>query len=287
LRDRQTEAMHYGLTQFPTDYSIQPGELARAAEERGIESLWFAEHTHIPSSRLSPWPGGAELPKMYYDTYDPLIALTAAASATSKLKVGTGISLVIQHDPITLAKALASLDQISSGRVLFGVGGGWNKEEIENHGVPFERRFKILRERVEAIKAIWTQEKASYEGEFVNFDSIFSFPKPVQKPHPPIHVGGAAPHALKRVVRYGDGWIPILGRGSGALPEQIAEMRSMAREAGRDADAIEVTIYGCPAKADKIKEFEDMGVARVTFFVPSEPSEKVMPLLDRYATLVG
>lgn len=279
--------MHYGLCHFPTDYSIQPGELAQAAEERGMESLWVAEHTHIPTCRKSPWPGGADLPKMYYDTYDPLVALTAAAAATKTLKVGTGISLVIQHDPITLAKSLASLDKISGGRLLFGVGGGWNKEEIENHGIPFNRRFKVLRERIEAMKAIWTEDEASYQGEFVNFEPIFSWPKPSQKPHPPIHVGGAAPHALKRVVRYGDGWIPILGRGAGALPEEIRTLRNMLEEAGRDPNSVEITIYGCPADPEKIKEFQDMDVSRITFFAPSEPAEKVLPLLDKYAGLMS
>jgi probable F420-dependent oxidoreductase len=186
--------MKYGICIFPTEYSMQPAELGQALEARGFESLWVAEHTHIPCSRKTPWPGGAELPKMYYDVYAPLIALAAVAAATKTLKIATGIQLVAQHDPLVLAKEIATLDQISRGRFLFGVGGGWNREELANHyDFPFTRRWKVMRERIEAMKAVWTQEKAAYHGEFVDFDEVFSWPKPLQKPHPPIHVGGAAP----------------------------------------------------------------------------------------------
>src|SRR5574339_693584 len=200
--------MHFGLTIFPTDYAIHPAELGRAAEERGFESLWVAEHSHIPCSRKTPWPGGAELPKMYYDVVDPFVALSMAAAATTKLKVGTGICLVIQRDPIQTAKQVASLDQISGGRFLFGIGAGWNAEEMADHGTVFTSRFKLMRERVEAMKAIWTQSKPEYHGEFVSFPPMMTWPKPVQKPHPPVIVGGAYPYGARRAIAYGDGWVP-------------------------------------------------------------------------------
>ena len=204
--------MHLGLTIFPTDYSIPLPELALEAEQRGFESLWVAEHSHIPTSRKSPWPGGGELPKMYYDTLDPFVALAAAAAVTAKIKLATGICLVVQRDPIHTAKQVASLDRISNGRFLFGVGGGWNEEEMNNHGTAFEGRFALLRERIEAMVAIWTHDEAEYHGKYVDFDPIFMWPKPVQKPHPPIHVGGAFPGGARRAARYGNGWIPIAGR---------------------------------------------------------------------------
>jgi len=194
--------MEYGLIIFPTTYAIQPAELAVEAENRGFESLWFPEHTHIPVSRESPWPGGADLPQEYYDTYDLFIALSMAAAATKNLKVGSGICLVIQHDPIVLAKKIATIDQLSGGRFIFGIGGGWNAEEMRNHGTDFKQRWRVLRERIEAMKKIWTEEKAEYHGKFVDFDPIFSWPKPLQKPHPPILIGGAAPWAIHRAVRY-------------------------------------------------------------------------------------
>ena len=204
--------MEYGVTIFPTDYSISPADLAVAAEERGFDSMWFAEHSHIPVSRKSPWPGGADLPKMYYDTFDPFVALASAASVTTKIKLATGICLVVQRDPIHTAKEVASLDHVSNGRVLFGIGAGWNAEEMEDHGTDFKRRFKVMRERIEAMKALWSENEAEYHGEFVNFDPTFAWPKPVQKPNPPIHVGGGFPGGAKRAIRYGDGWMPIYGR---------------------------------------------------------------------------
>jgi probable F420-dependent oxidoreductase len=208
--------MRFGLCTFPTDYSMPFPDLAAAAEERDFESIWVAEHSHIPVSRKSPYPGGGDLPKMYYDTLDPFTVLAAAASVTKTIKLATGICLVIQRDPIHTAKEVASVDQLSKGRFLFGVGGGWNQDEMENHGTDFDRRFATLREKIEAMKAIWSQKEASYHGDFVNFDPIFAWPKPVQKPHPPIHVGGAFPGGAKRAIRYGDGWIPV-GDAEGAL----------------------------------------------------------------------
>jgi len=275
--------MHYGLTIFPTDYSIHPAELGRAAEERGFESLWVAEHSHIPVSRRTPWPGGAELPKMYYDVVDPFVALSMAAAATTKLRVGTGICLVIQRDTIQTAKQVASLDMLSGGRFLFGVGGGWNVEEMENHGTRHETRWKLLRERIEAMKQIWTQKQAEYHGELVSFEPIFAWPKPVQKPHPPIHVGGAFPGGMRRALRYGDGWIPIMGRGDGDLVEHLPALRAEATKLGRSLDGFEVTAYGVPPDADRLRALRDAGIARALFFAPPAPKDEVLRVLDTYA----
>src|SRR5215813_13126558 len=196
--------MDFGLTMFATDYAIRPDQLARAAEERGFESLWLPEHTHIPTSRKSPWPGGPDLPKDYWHTHDPFVALAVAAAVTKKLKVATGICLLVERDPITTAKEVASLDMLSGGRFIFGIGGGWNAEEMENHGTSYKLRWRTLRERVLAMKEIWTKDEAEFHGEFVNFDPIWSFPKPMQKPHPPILMGGDGPTTFDRVVEFCD-----------------------------------------------------------------------------------
>jgi probable F420-dependent oxidoreductase len=276
----------YGAAIFPTEYAIDPATLGRALEDRGFESLWVAEHTHIPCSRESPWPGGADLPKMYYDLYSPFLALVAAATATRNLKVATGVCLVPQHDPIVLAKDVATIDRLSNGRFLFGVGGGWNREEMQNHGsVPFDRRWRLMRERIEAMKAIWTEERAEYHGDFVDFEPLFSWPKPVQRPHPPIHIAGSAPHALARAVRYGDGWIPILGRGNADLAADLRRLEGLAAEAGRSLEGFEVSIYACPTDPEKLGWLRDLRVARAVFLLPAEPAERVLPLLDRYAEL--
>ncbi len=280
--------MLYGLATFPTTYSMSPAELAQAAEDREFESLWVAEHSHIPACRSTPWPGGSELPQMYYDVYDPFVALTAAAAATSKIKLATGISLVVQRHPITLAKQVATLDCISNGRFLFGVGGGWNVEEIENHGTPFKRRFKLMRERVEAMKALWTLPTAEYHGEFVDFDPVHLNPKPLQKPHPPIHVGGEAPWAIGRAVAYGDGWMPLAGRTAGRdICDEIPEFLHAAKEAGRDPDSLEVSLYACPPDRQALERYREAGLSRAIFFVPSANAEVVLPLLDNYAGLAS
>jgi probable F420-dependent oxidoreductase len=273
--------MHYGLCHFPTDYAMSFPDLARAAEERGFESLWVAEHSHIPVSRKTPFPGGGELPKMYYDTLDPFVALAAAASVTTRIKLGTGVCLVIQRDPIHTAKEVASLDLLSKGRFLFGVGNGWNLEEMANHGTREpERRGTLLRERIEAMQAIWREKEAEYHGTYVNFEPIFAWPKPVQKPHPPIHVGGAWPHAAKRAVKYGSGWIPV-GDAEGAM-RKLPEFRELAAKAGRDPASLEVSVYYCAPDPALLTRMRDAGIARAVFGVPSEPAEKVLPLLDRY-----
>jgi probable F420-dependent oxidoreductase len=275
--------MKFGVTMFPTDYSIGPAELARAVEERGLESLFLPEHTHIPTSRRTPRPGGGELPQAYSHTLDPFVALCAAAAATEGLLIGTGICLVIERDPITLAKEVASLDFISGGRFLFGIGGGWNQEEMENHGTNPAQRWKLLRERVLAMKAIWTQDEAEFHGRFVNFDPIWSWPKPVQKPHPPILVGGDGPHTLQRVVEYGDGWMPIPGRGPKPLPERIAELNRLEAEAGRGR--IPVSVFGASPRPDVVQHYAELAVERCIFWLPSASREEVLPLLDDYAEL--
>ncbi len=273
--------MKFGVFMFPTGYAINPVELGKAVEDLGFESLFFPEHTHIPASRLSPFPGGGELPREYSNTLDPFVALGAVASATERLMLGTGICLVIERDPITLAKEVASLDFISNGRVLFGIGGGWNREEMENHGTDPKQRWKILRERIEAMKAIWTQDEAEYHGEFVNFDPIWQYPKPVQKPHPPILVGGDGENTLKRVVNYGDGWMPIGRRAD--FKSRIDELNHMAADAGRGT--IPVSIFGVPPKPEAIAQYAEMGVERVLFNLPPAPRDEVLPLLETQANV--
>ncbi|HEY4044637.1 MAG TPA: LLM class F420-dependent oxidoreductase [Rhodopila sp.] len=279
--------MHVGAGIFFTDYSITPAALGKALEERGFESVWAAEHSHIPLSRRSPWPGGGELPKQYYDVMDPFVTLTAAAAATTTLKVGTGVCLVNQRDPIQTAKLVASIDQVSQGRFLFGIGIGWNAEEMENHGTVFTSRAKLVRERVEAMKAIWTQSKPEYHGEFVNFDPMMAWPKPVQKPHPPVIVGGAFPQAARRAVRYGEGWTPLAGRSAyGDVFETVPKFRTMLAEAGREAASCPVTLTGVTEEPDMLKRYRDLGVARVTVGLPAAKEDVVLPILDRWATLI-
>ena len=281
--------MDYGVTMFPTDYSIRPDDLARMLEERGFESYWAPEHTHIPASRRSPWPGGPDLPEMYWHTYDPFVALTAAAMATERLKIATGICLVIERDPITTAKSVASLDLISNGRFLFGIGGGWNAEEMENHGTPFKRRWRQMRQNILAMKQLWTEEEAEFHGDLVDFDPVWAYPKPVQKPHPPIIMGGDGPRTFDRVIEYADGWMPIYGRpGPGpSMGEKIANLKSRAKDAGRDPDSISIGVFGVPPDPDTLAKLADAGVERAVFGLPSADREIVEPLLDRYAELIG
>jgi probable F420-dependent oxidoreductase len=277
--------MKFGVVMFATDYAIRIEELARAVEERGFESLFVPEHTHIPKSRKSPWAGGAALPREYWHTLDPFVALAAAAAVTSRLKLGTGICLVIERDPITLAKEVASLDHVSGGRVIFGIGGGWNREEMENHGTDFKRRWRLLRERVLAMKEIWTKEEPEFHGEFVNFDPIWAFPKPAQKPHPPILLGNNTPGAYARVVDYCDGWLPNAARVAD-LPRAIADLRAAAEKAGRDPRSLSVTVFGAGPEAAALRASAQAGVERVLFRLPSESRDSVLSLLDSYAKLV-
>lgn len=272
--------MQFGITMFPTDYSIQPQELATEVEARGYKSLWFPEHSHIPTSRKSPWPGGPELPKWYYDTYDQFLALTAAAAVTKKIKLGTGVCLVVQRDPIYMAKEVATLDRLSNGRFLFGIGGGWNAEEMADHGTTdFGSRFKLVRERIEAMKEIWTKSKPKYAGDMVKFDEMMQWPKPVQKPYPPIIVGGGFPHGARRAVAYANGWMPIGGRGGDTL-SMIPPFVEMLKEKGRTLTDVPVTLFGVGMDVEAIKRARDAGVSRIVFGVPPEGKDKVLPLLD-------
>ena len=277
--------MKIGVSIFNTDYAIRIEELARAAEERGFESLFLPEHTHIPKSRKSPWPGGPVLPREYWHTLDPFVALSAAAAVTTRLKVGTGICLVVERDPITLAKEIASLDFLSRGRFLFGVGGGWNAEEMENHGTDFKKRWRILRERILAMKEIWTKDEAAFHGEFVNFDPLWSFPKPVQKPHPPVLLGVNTPNARDRVVEYADGWFPLAAR-AGDLAEGIADLRRRAEKAGRDPASLNVSVFGAKADEAGLRSYEKAGAERAILGLPSASRDEILPLLDQYAKLI-
>jgi probable F420-dependent oxidoreductase len=279
--------MDFGAAVFFTDYSIGPVALGRALEERGFESLWAPEHSHIPLSRRSPFPQGGELPKKYYDVMDPFVTLAAAAAATSRLKVATGICLVVQRDPIHTAKAVATLDQTSGGRFLFGIGGGWNAEEMADHGTEFASRFAVMQERVEAMKAIWTQSKPEYRGKFVEFPPMMTWPKPVQKPHPPVIVGGACPDGARRAIAYGDGWVPHARRPAyGEVLGMLPEFRKMATAAGRDPASIPITVFGVAEDRELIERYREAGVARLVFNLPPSKAEEVLPLLDRCASLI-
>ncbi len=278
-------SVDFGIVMFPADYAIRPDELARACEERGFESLWFPEHTHIPAERRTPWPGGASLPKEYWHTHDPFVALMAAAAATQRLRVGTGICLVVERDPITTAKEVASLDQLSNGRFLFGIGGGWNAEEMENHGVPFEKRWQAVREKLLAMKRIWTEEEASYQGELVRFERIWSWPKPMQKPHPPVLLGGNTPGARRKVVEYCDGYLPIAPL-SPRLEDDLVDLRRRAERAGRDPESISVSLYGAAPDKAQLERYVRAGVQRAIFALPSEGRDAILPRLDQHAELM-
>lgn len=275
--------MKYGVSIFPTDASISPVDLAVACEARGFESIFFPEHSHIPASRRTPFPAGGDLPKMYYDVFEPFVSLAAAAAVTKTLRLATGVCLIVQRDPIQTAKDVATLDRISNGRFLFGIGGGWNAEEMENHGTNYKTRFSLMRERVGAMKAIWTQPEAEYHGKHVNFDPIKTWPKPVQKPHPPILIGGGWAGAANRAIEYGDGWMPI--NIPGRLIRRIPEFWAAVEKAGRDPKSIELTIFGMGPDADEIAKFQEAGASRAVFMLPPDPAEKILPRLDKLAEL--
>ena len=278
--------MHHGVFIFATDFAVPIDELARAAEQRGFESLFVPEHTHIPASRRTPWPGGPSLPREYWHTLDPFVSLATAAAVTTRLKVGTGICLIIERDPITTAKEVASLDLVSGGRMLFGIGGGWNAEEMENHGTDFKSRFRLLRERVLAMKEIWTKEEAAFHGEFVNFDPIWSHPKPVQKPHPPVLLGGESGHTLQRVVDFCDGWFPRGRAGDDTILRGLADLRARAARRGRDMKTLSVSVFGAKPDPAVLERYAAAGVDRVLYGLPSAGRDTVLPLLDQYARLV-
>ena len=279
--------MEIGASIFFTEYSISPTELAVALEERGFDSLWVAEHSHIPVTRRFSVPGGGELTQQYYDVMDPFVTLSAAAVVTKRLKLATGVCLVIQRDTIQTAKLVASIDHISGGRFIFGIGGGWNAEEMEDHGTDYTTRFKKMREQIEAMKEIWTKDKPEYHGEIVDFPPMMTWPKPVQKPHPPIIGGGAFQYAARRAIRYGDGLIPQASdAGSGSPEEFLPRFRQMAKEAGRDPQSLSVTLGGAPEDPDRLKRYRDLGVARMNVRLPPDKADDILPVLDRWANLI-
>jgi probable F420-dependent oxidoreductase len=277
--------MLVGAYHFPTDYGIAIDELARELEARGFESLFVCEHTHIPVSRRTPFPGGGELPKRYKHTHDPFVALSFAAAATRTLKLGTGICLIPQRDPIVTAKSVASLDQLSNGRFIFAMGGGWNVDEMENHGAKYETRFKLLRERVLAMKALWTQEEAQFHGEFVDFDPVWMYPKPKQRPHPPLFLGGESDHTLQRVVEFCDGWFPR-PRGGFEPKAAVERLKKAAGTAGRDPKTLSITVFAAPADAAKLAPYREAGIQRVLLEVPDLGRDEVLRVLDKNAALV-
>jgi probable F420-dependent oxidoreductase len=274
--------MDTGIGYFATHDAAGPGEVARLVEEHGHAAIYFAEHTHIPASRETPYAGGGELPRKYAHTYDLFVAMTAAAAATSHLRVGSGICLVVERDPITTAKEVASIDHLSGGRLEFGVGAGWNREEMANHGTDPRTRMRLLAERMDAMRAIWTQEEASYSGRFVAFDRIWSWPKPAQKPYPPVLVGGNGETVLDRVLAFGDVWFPNWSRGK--VLERIPELRRRAAEAGRE---IPVYVMSAPADAAKLEAMAEAGVERVVHWVPSAGRSVIERDLERFETAVA
>jgi probable F420-dependent oxidoreductase len=281
----------FGLLMFSTDFAVAPNTLAREAEAHGFESLFFPEHTHIPASRRSPWPGGPELPKEYWHTHDPFVALTAAASVTQDLKVGTGITLVTERDPILMAKQVATLDYLSEGRLLLGVGAGWNAEEMEDHGVAYADRWKVLRERILAMRAIWTQEEAEYHGDFVDFDKLWSYPKPKQAGGPPILMGASSKYTYKRIAEYADGWFPIYqsqdrAQASGAVDyaDGIAKTHEAWSAAGRN-DKPDFSIFGVGPEPAVVESLINDGFNRVIFALPSADADTVLPMVEQYAAL--
>ena len=277
--------MKLGLAMFPAHDAIRPAQLGRLAEDHGFESLFLPEHTHIPASRRTPWPGGGELPRHYSHTYDPFVALATIAEVTDRLRLATGICLVVERDPIVTAKEVASLDHLSGGRFLFGVGAGWNREEMEHHGTDPRTRFSLMRERVEAMKAIWTHDEAEYHGRHVDFEPIWSWPKPVQRPHPPVLVGGNGPTVLDRVLAFGDGWLPNAGREDSvdAFLARVGELRDRATDAGRGE--VPVTAFGAPPEREALERYAEAGVDRAVLFVPPRPRDEVAPKVEAHAEL--
>ena len=277
--------MKIGIYIFATDYTIRIDELAREAEQRGFESLFIPEHTHIPASRRSPWPGGPDLPREYWHTLDPFVALGVAAAATSTIRLGTGICLLTERDPIVNAKEVATLDLLSGGRFELAIGAGWNAEEMENHGTAFATRFRVMSERARAMKVIWAEEEPEFHGEFVDFDPIWSWPKPVQSPNPPILVGGETDHTLRRVVEWADGWFPR-GRGGFDPAEGMARLKRIADEAGRSMDTINVSLFGVEPNREALDRAAEAGVTRAILGLPSNDRDDVMRRLDRHAGLL-
>ena len=278
--------MHIGVMIFDTDYSMPVNELAIALEERSFESLFVPEHTHIPASRESAWPGGANLPKDYWHTFDPFVSLSFAAAATKNLKVGTGICLLPQRDTIVAAKLVASLDRMSEGRFLFGIGGGWNKEEMGHHGVAYTERFARMEEQVAAMKGLWQEEEFGYQGDYVKFTPSWAHPKPVQTPHPPILLGGETDYTLRRVVNYCDGWLPRARHGFDAAAN-MTRLHEMADSVGRSMETLSVTVFGAPGDRATLASYQEAGVERALLGMPSANKDVVLPMLDKFQALLS
>jgi probable F420-dependent oxidoreductase len=272
-----------GVAAFPTDYSARPVELARALESRGFESLWVVEHTHIPASRRTPYPPGGDLPSIYWESYEPFTFLAQAAAVTTTIRIGTGICVVPEHHPLALAKRVASLDSLSNGRFLFGVGSGWNAEELENHGVRFEDRWKVLREHVLAMKACWTQKDAEFHGRFVDFDPVWVEPKPVTRPHPPVLIGAQSKWALERVVEFAEGWLPVM---SPNFASEVATLRRLCEAHGRDFGSLDISLFGGAADQKALEALATLGVTRVIAMLPTLPLDAALRVLDGYAPLI-
>lgn len=277
--------MKFATMLYSTDYAMRPDMFAMASEERGFESVWYPEHTHIPASRRSPFPGGGDLPQDYWHMHDPFIALTAAATATSTIKIGTGVCLITERDPIVTAKEVASLDVLSEGRFLFGIGAGWNAEEMENHGTKFEERWKVLEERIEAMKACWVDEESEFHGKYVDFDPIWSWPKPVQRPHPPIIMGAASSWGRERVARYCNGWIPLPAQMEN-IEADIDDLERRLHKHDRKIEDIEISFFWAPEDADELKRFRDLGVNRAILACPAASDEETLGLLDKHVALM-
>ncbi|HTO51912.1 MAG TPA: LLM class F420-dependent oxidoreductase [Myxococcota bacterium] len=277
--------MEVGLSIFPTAYSISPVRLAKEAEARGFESLFMIEHTHIPASRRTPYPLGGNLPSIYWEAYDPFVALSQAAAVTTQLRIGTGICLVPEHHPLALAKRVASLDSLSNGRFIFGIGAGWNAEELENHGVAFKDRWAVTRESILAMKEVWTKKDASFRGKHVSFDAVWSEPKPVQRPHPPILIGASTKHAIERVAEYADGWMPIMG--SCDIAARLKELDAACAKRGRDARKLDISVFAAPTAPGELEKLAKLGVRRVILPLPTQDEARILAILDGYSPLVA
>jgi probable F420-dependent oxidoreductase len=278
--------MHIGALIFATDYAVRADELAAELEQRGYESLFVPEHTHIPTSRETPWPGGADLPKEYWHTYDPFVSLSFAAAATKTLKLGTGICLLPQRDTLVTAKLVASLDRLSGGRFVFGIGGGWNKEEMAHHGTDYATRFARMEEQVRAMRRLWTSDAAGFDGAHVKFSESLSYPKPLQTPHPPIVLGGESDHTLRRIVDFCDGWLPRARHGFDAAGN-MQRLQRMAERRGRAMDTLSVSVFGARPDAETLRSYRDAGITRAILPLPPAPRDEVWKVLDRYQPLLG
>lgn len=277
--------MQIGALIFATDNAVRLDELAVELERRGYESLFVPEHTHIPASRETPWPGGPELPEEYWRTYDPFVSLSFAAAATRTLKLGTGICLLPQRDTLVTAKLVASLDRMSDGRFLFGIGAGWNREEMAHHGIDYATRFQRLEEQVRALQRLWTEHAAGFEGRHVRFSESLQYPKPAQSPHPPILLGGESDHTLRRIVQFCDGWLPR-ARGGFDAAGNVHRLRRIAEEHGRSMDTLTVNVFGAQPEAGTLQSYREAGVTRAILPLPPAPRDAVWRVLDRYQTFL-